>query len=191
MSLSSVTEARMNASLYGTSFKLGNEGTLYGGGLMISGPLPVRNILPGINTFFNSAFTSKLENANEPEETVRLYIPFTAGFEYSRQIMSSRAYALFSGGIGAYYFRMERPKHYGTFINYSETETINTWGPLGTVNLGGLYVLNQRAAFFLNAGYGISYFHEKRIEDTFPAGYCLNAGIRIAITGKNRSLDYE
>lgn len=191
ISFTAVSEARMDVSLYGTSFKLGDEGTLYGGGLMISAPVPVRNLLPGINIYFDTAFTSKLDDADEPEETLRLYIPFSAGLEYSYQIMSSRTYALFSTGIGAYYFKMDRPKHYGAFINYSETETINTWGPLGTINLGFLYVLSQRTALFLNAGYRISYFDEKRIEDTFPAGYCLNAGVRIAITGKNRSLDYE
>ena len=178
-------------SLHGTSVNLGEEGTLFGGGVSLSGMLPSRFMLPNFYPYADTAILTSVEDQGNPSETVRIYAPFSAGLSYSHRLFADRLFATAAGEAGLYYFRKEGPKQYGAYTDFSQTETINTWGPRGSINIGLLFILSQRTALFARAGYGTSLFSDERVEEGFLSGFCFRAGIRMTVSGKNRSLLYD
>lgn len=175
-------------SLAGSYFNAGDEGALYGGGMIFSINFDSRYWPDDLYPFLSAyAFGSK-ENGGDKEEIARTYVPAAAGLEYLYQISDLPLYLKIAGGGGAGYFRKEEPAKFGVFTDYSKTESNSATAPFLFMNAGIQYTASQRVSFFADAGYHYSFMKEDWMSDPL-AGIQVNAGFRIAVAGKNRDLE--
>jgi len=182
ISLSSIQP--LNAAIFtdinGTYIDLGKEKSVYGGGLTFLWDMPDFFDSKNVLFYINSTFAYSNENKNEPAETVRTYVPTSAGFELRFQILQIPLYITGSAGAGVSYFKKEGPAYYGPYMDPSKTLIDTAFGPYADVMLGLNYVMSQHTAFFVKSGYQRSFYDEENIET--PAGFQFATGVRIAIT---------
>jgi len=175
-------------SISGSYLNAGDEGSLYGGGMIFSIDLEWLYIHENIHPFISAHYLGGRENGGEKDEISRSYVPVAAGLEYLYPVYNTPLTIKLSGGGGAGYFRKEEPARYGAFTDYSKTMSNSATAPFLFLNAGVQYTLSQRAALFLDAGYHYSFIKEDWISDPF-AGVQINAGFRIAVAGMNRELE--
>jgi len=182
ISLSSIQP--LNAAIFTdineTYIDLGKEKSVYGGGLTFMWDMPGFFDSKNVLFYINSTFAYSNENKDEPDETVRTYVPSSAGFELRYQILQIPLYITGSAGAGVSYFKKEGPVYYGPYMDPSKTQTDTAFGPYADVMLGLNYVMSQRIAVFAKGGYQRSFYNEENMET--PAGFQFAAGVRIAIT---------
>jgi len=175
-------------SISGSYLNAGDEGSLYGGGMIFSFDLEWLHIQENIHPFISAYYLGSMENSGEKEEISRSYIPVAGGVEYLRSLYGLPLSVKISGGGGAGYFRKEEPARYGPFTDYSKTMSNSATAPFLFLNAGVQYTLSQRVALFLDAGYHYSFIKEEWMSDPF-AGIQVNVGFRIAVAGMNRELE--
>lgn len=164
----------------GTYIDLGKEKSVYGGGVTFLWDMPDYFDSKNVLFYINSTFAYSNENKDEPAETVRTYVPASAGFELRYQILQIPLYITGSAGAGVSYFRKEGPAFYGPYMDPSKTSIDTAFGPYADVMFGLNYVMSQRIAVFAKGGYQRSFFDEENIET--PAGFQFATGLRMAIT---------
>jgi len=175
-------------SISGSYLNAGDEGSLYGSGMIFSFDLEWLHIQENIHPFISAYYLGGMENSGEKEEISRSYIPVAGGVEYLRSLYGLPLSVKISGGGGAGYFRKEEPARYGPFTDYSKTMSNSATAPFLFLNAGVQYTLSQRVALFLDAGYHYSFIKEEWMSDPF-AGIQVNVGFRIAVAGMNRELE--
>ncbi len=175
-------------SLSGAYFNAGDEGALYGGGVIFSVDIDSRYIPENICPFISAYYLGSKENGGEKDEISRSYVPVGVGVEYLRPLYSSPLSLKIAGGGGAGYFRKEEPARFGAFTDYSKTMSNSATAPFLFINAGVQYTLSQRMSLFAEAGYHYSFMKEEWSSDPF-AGIQVNAGFRIAVAGKNKELE--
>ena len=184
ISLSSIQP--LNAAIFtdinGTYIDLGKEKPVYGGGLTFLWDMPGYFDSKNVLFYINSTFAYSKKDKDEPTETVRTYIPTSAGFELRFRILQIPLYITGSAGAGVSYFKKEGPTYYGPYMDPSKTQTDTAFGPYADVMLGLNYVMYQHIAVFAKGGYQKSFFNEDNIET--PAGFQFAAGVRFALTEK-------
>lgn len=171
----------------GTYIDLGDEGSVYGAGLSFLWDMPRYFDNERIFFYINTTFAYSVEDKDEITETVRTYVPVSAGIEYRYQILHIPLYITGSAGAGASYFEKQGPAYYGPFIDPSKTQIDTAYGVYADLMLGVNYVLSGNIAVFGRGGYQMSFYDEDNIES--PAGFKCNLGFRIPIAGSFRSLE--
>lgn len=172
---------------YGTSLKLGDEGTLAGLGFTFKKDRVMRLSADNAWFFIDAFLAGGYEKKDTPAETSRIYFPVSAGIEYRYPVMNLPLSVTGSGAFGAAYFNRMGPVRIGPFIDPSETETINTFGPCLDLLLGLQYQVNMKFAFFINAGYHQVYLFDDAL-DSLNGGYRLKWGISYAFSGSLKPL---
>jgi hypothetical protein len=175
-------------SISGSYLNAGDEGSLYGGGMIFSFDLEWLYIQENIHPLISAYYLGGKENGGGKEEISRSYVPVAAGVEYLRPLYALPLSIKVSGGGGAGYFRKEEPARYGPFTDYSKTMSNSATAPFLFLNAGVQYTLSQRVALFFDTGYHYSFMKEEWMSDPF-AGVQVNAGFRIAVAGMNRALE--
>ncbi len=179
-------KAELFTDINGTYIDLGSEGGVTGGGLTFLWDMPRFFDNDKVLFYINSTFAFSQKDKDKPKETLRTYMPISAGFEYRYRVLDIPLYVTGSAGAGASYFRKEGPLYVGPFIDPSKTQIDSASGPYGDFMLGLNYVLSQNVALFARGGYQISFYNNDKIES--PSGFQFIAGLRIPISGSNRGL---
>lgn len=180
-------KAAVLTDISGAYIDLGDEGSVYGAGLSFLWDMPRYFDNEKIFFYINSTFAYSVENKDEITETVRTYVPVSAGVEYRYQVLQIPLYITGSAGAGASYFEKQGPAYYGPYMDPSKTRIDTAYGAYADLMLGINYVLSRNAAVFGRGGYQISFYDEDNIES--PAGFQFILGFRIPISGSFRSLD--
>ncbi|PKL17080.1 MAG: hypothetical protein CVV49_12765 [Spirochaetae bacterium HGW-Spirochaetae-5] len=179
-------KADILTDLNGTIIDLGDEGTVTGGGLTFLWDMPRYFDNDKVLFYINTTFAFSLKDKDKPKETVRSYIPVSAGFEYRYRVLNIPLYVTGSAGAGVSYFKKEGPLYIGSVMDPSKTQIDSDSGPYGDLMLGLNYVLSQNIALFARGGYQISLYNDDKIKS--PSGFLFNTGVRIPIFGNHRSL---
>lgn len=125
---------------------------------------------------------------NRPQEEVILFMPAVIGLKYVLPASKMPVKYEFSAGGGAAYLIKEGPKHVGTFIDASKSETDKGFGPYAELLAGANYQLSQGLALFVNGGYHFARFNSDNIGDN-ASGIQVSFGIRWTITGRGIDLN--
>ncbi len=137
--------------------------------------------------FLRTGYTTATEYSNDPRETVYGFVPTVLGVEYRQAVMNMPLYWTVAGGAGISYIYVNRPKHYGSYIDFSESETLRDYGIGVAAWAGMLYDATQRISLFVQAGYHYSYF-QGDFSDYDVQGFQVLAGVRLNVIGLNRPL---
>jgi len=179
-------KAALFIDINGEYIDLGDEGSVYGSGISFLWDMPRYFDNDKLLFYINSTYAYSSEYKDEPSETVRTYVPLTAGFEYRYRILPIPLYVTGSAGAGASYFKREGPVYYGPFMDPSKTQIDTAFGPYADVMVGLNYILTQNLSVSAKGGYQLSRYNEDNIES--PAGLRFTAGLRYALSGGIRSL---
>ena len=186
--LSFELNAAYSGSLFGNQLLTKDEGTLYGGGINIRNDYPQKF---GIrNTFITADLfaASSRENKGEHDEITRFYAPLSAGLEYRYQLFKTNFYIVPSLSAGLAYFKIMKPKKFGYFYDYSQTETQTGIATYAAANASILWIASQKYMFAISAGY------ESPISSSEASGlkgFMFRASIGYNFSGNNRGLGYE
>jgi hypothetical protein len=181
----------LNAALFtdinGAYIDLGDEGSVTGAGISLLWDMPRYFDNEKVLFYINSTFAYSINDKDKPKETVRTYVPLSAGFEYRHQMFQLPLYITGSAGAGVSYFEKQGPAHYGPYIDPSQTRIDSAFGPYTELMLGVNYVLSQNTAVFARGGYQMSLYDDDKVES--PAGFQFTLGFRITISGSLKSYE--
>jgi len=183
--------AYVRASVYGDTYYTytcaDGEGYLHGLGITVTNDLPVVFNIRNAMWYVSSSLSYGQKDANRPWNTSRLLLPVTAGL-YSEYTFSSYPFKVGGGaGCGAVYIRKYTPKHYGPYMDFSQTEVHNAIGPRIEAIMGIGYIITQKTSFFIKAGYQLSWFDAQYIEKN-TSGYMIHCGLQWTLQGTNKGL---
>jgi len=187
-SLSFKLNAGYSGSLIGNQLLTKDEGTLYGGGINIRNDFPRKF---GIrNTFITADLfaASNRENKGEYNEITRFYAPFSAGLEYRYQLFRTNFYIVPSLSAGLAYYKLMKPKKFGYFYDYSQTDTQTGIAPYTAANVSILWIASQKYLFSISAGYESPLFSSKA---SGLKGFMFTASIGYNFSGRNKGIGYD
>ncbi|HOF33199.1 MAG TPA: hypothetical protein PK624_04285 [Spirochaetota bacterium] len=180
--------AGYSGSLIGNQLLTKDEGTLYGGGINIRNDFPKKFGLR--NTFITADLfaAANRENKGEHDEITRFYAPLSVGLEYRFQLFRTNFYIVPSLSAGLAYFKIMKPKKFGYFYDYSQTETQTGIAPYAAANASILWIASQKYMFSISAGYESPMFSSKA---KGLKGFMFTASIGYNFSGINRGVGYE
>lgn len=177
--------AALQTDIYGTYADLGKEGSGKGTGITFLWGLPDSFNIENVLFYMNSAFIYDKKNSSIYADTVRKYIPVSAGFEYRYQIYQMPLYLTASAGAGVSYFEKKVPDYNSLLSSTSVSTKYSASGPYTDFMIGLNYVLTQRFAVFAKGGYQKSFYSEDNIES--PSGFQFTTGLRFSLSETNRN----
>ncbi len=182
LSIAGSASARISIDAAGAYTGAGDAENQMGGATGV-----VVNMSEEFAAFLRTGYTTATKNSNDPRETVYGFVPTIIGIEYRQPVMNMPLYWTLSGGAGLSYIYVNRPKHYGSYIDFSESETLRDYGIGVAAWAGMLYDATQRISLFVQAGYHYSYF-QGDFSDYDVQGVQVLAGVRLNVIGRNRPL---
>lgn len=186
--LMSDLKAAVFTGIYGQSTRLGNEASLSGMGVDFEFTLPERFWIENLNPYFEVSALTDSQNTGEPLEITYLYCPISLGSVYQYQILNSRFYLNLWIQAGPYFMKKDSPKKYGNYYDFTDTQTVTSWGPQGTMELGVSYIYTQKFSVFARGGYHVGYFDDEIAGESIQKGYTFSAGVKFTLSGTNRSI---
>lgn len=186
--LSFELNAAYSGSLFGNQLLTKDEGTLYGGGINIRNDFPQKFGIQ--NTFITADLfaASSRTNKGEYNEVTRFYAPLSAGLEYRYQLFRTNFYIVPSFSAGLAYYKLMKPKKFGYFYDYSQTETQTGIATYAAANASILWIASQKYMFAISAGYESPMFSSKA---SGLKGFMFTASIGYNFSGRNRGMGYD
>lgn len=185
--LPAYAHASLYADFYYVYTQAGNEGYVQGMGITVTNDLPYVLNLTRAMWYVSSSLSYGQKDADKPSNTSRFLLPITAGV-YSDYTFSSYPFKVAGGiGCGAVYIRKYTPKHYGPYIDFSQTDILSNIGPRVEVIAGIYHIITQKISFFVKAGYHWTWFDAQYIENTIH-GIIINCGLQLTLQGVNKGL---
>lgn len=161
----------------------GDAGTLWGGELA-----GLWNIYPELAVNVSSSYFGSREDGGTAAEKTNGICGLTAGVQYMYQVSTLPLYWTGTAAAGGSYYYEQGPKMYGPYSDPSVTETTADPGIMFYAGTGILYHLSQFFSLTCDIGYSQSFFFGD-FKDSYTGGVRILAGVRIVISGENRSIN--
>ncbi|HPJ16535.1 MAG TPA: hypothetical protein PLJ39_15785, partial [Spirochaetota bacterium] len=104
------------------------------------------------------------------------------------QLFRTNFYIVPSLSAGLAYFKLMKPKKFGYFYDYSQTDTQTGITPYAAANVSILWIASQKYLFSISAGYESPLFSSKA---SGLKGFMFTASIGYNFSGANRGLGYD
>ncbi|MCX8123663.1 MAG: hypothetical protein N3F66_05805 [Spirochaetes bacterium] len=175
------------ADTYYTNTCAGKEGYVQGLGIGVSCDIPFK--LSGLQAMWycSSSISYGQKYADKPWNTSIFLFPVTGGM-YLDYTFATCPIKMNAGiGGGAVYIRKYTPKHYGPYMDVSQTEVHDSLGPRIEAIIGLGYIITQKISFFIRAGYQFAWCDEEYIEKNIH-GSLIYCGLQWTLQGINKGL---
>jgi hypothetical protein len=174
--------------IYGIYANIGDEGNVTGAGLTVNSNYFFNRYKDDLGPYFSFYAARRVDDMNRPQEEVTLFMPAIIGLRYTFPSSQKQVRYEFSAGGGGAYIIKQGPKHIGTYIDASKSDTDKGFGPYAEILAGVSYQFIQNFAFFINGGYHYARFNSDNIGDN-ASGIQVSFGIRWTVSGRGIDLN--
>lgn len=179
------------ASLYGDTYysytQSGKEGYVLGLGISVFYDLPFDVKINKVMWYSATSLSYGKQDADTPWNTTIFVLPITAGVYLDHTFTTYPCKVGGGLGGGAVYIRKYTPKHYGPYMDISQTEVHNAVGPRVEALVGVEYIITQRVSFFVRVGYQLTWCDEDYIAERVHGGM-IHCGLQWTLQGLNKGL---